>query len=238
MNSRGFLVLAVAFLVSYFMSVVHAQAQQLYTATDLGALVQCGEVPGPIGTSINNQGDVAFYCGPNEGSYILLHTGRQVNLGTGDSAPFAINIRDEVVGTNYSSGSGYFYNNGQLTWFPPYAFDPSGINNKGMVVGNNFPNSSFTWQGGVYTALNQKLHASRSTANAINDRGNVVGNAVIHNAYLAYLLHASGRITRLPPVNEYVIVTPVAINKYDEVVGWWGSGDNPYAFLWANHQLY
>jgi hypothetical protein len=218
-------------------SVVKTQAQQLYTATDLGPLVQC-EYQGPVGTSINNQGDVAFYCGLNAGSDIYFHTGRQVTFG-GDSAPSAINIRDEVVGVNYESGSGYFYKNGQTTWFPPYTFDPSGINNKGMVVGNKLYNSSFTWQSGVLTDLNQKLHASSSTANAINDRGNVVGNAVINNAYLAYLLHASGKITRLPPVNGNVIVTPVAINKYDEVVGWWGApGGYFYPFLWANHQLY
>ena len=65
---------------------------------------------------------------------------------------------------------------------------------------------------------------------------------MINNSYLAYLLHASGKVTRLPPASAVIgksaIVTPLAINKYDEVVGWWGPDDYPNPFLWANHQLY
>jgi probable HAF family extracellular repeat protein len=152
-------------------------------------------------------------------------TRRMQDLGNlGGVAGFiaAINNRGQVIG-----GSGI-------------ASDPAACSPGGSIEFNNPDCHPFLWDQGILTDLYTSTPGSHpTTAEAINDAGEIVGAAVFPNApYDAYLWQ-NGVATDLGTLNGDCLSRPSAINSRDQVVGWSAScdGNDVRVFLWEDGSI-
>jgi probable HAF family extracellular repeat protein len=160
-------------------------------------------VSGAIG--INDRGQAVGTSGacapisPSIGAHALLwENGKFTYLGTLggqlSNVAYAINNRGQVVGLSDLPGEvtahAFMWQNGIMTdlgTLPGDFFSVAfSINNKGQVVGEscdvNFNCRAFVWQKGTMTDLNTLIPAASSlyllSANDLNDRGEIVGQAL------------------------------------------------------------
>ena len=129
------------------------------------------------------------------------------SLGYGDSVAYGINDSGQVVGSSYNS-SGYqdafLYSGGVMTdlgTLDGVYSTALGINDSAQVVGNSYYSSgpehehAFLYSGGVMTDLNSLLPANSgwtlTSANAVNDNGQIVGSGQIDGQTHAYLMNVN-----------------------------------------------
>jgi probable HAF family extracellular repeat protein len=141
-------------------------------------------------------------CGPVSPAVslhaVLWQVGSVINLGglggAMNNVAFAINNRGQVVGFSDLSGDATFHaflwEDGIMTDLGTlpgdFSSSASGINNRGQVVGTSCDQNGncrvFLWENGVMTDLNtlvpQRSSLYLTVASDINDRGEIVGNAV------------------------------------------------------------
>lgn len=141
--------------------------------------------------AINNHGDVigdATVPGSRRSPVaILWRAGKAIPLGTlfGPSgAPIALNDHDQVVGispTATGTRHAFIWQDGTMTDLGSLGGDtfPTAINDRGQVIGQSTTadgaEHAFLWQNGTISDLGT-VNGDTSTARAINDSGEVVGD--------------------------------------------------------------
>ena len=169
-------------------SALHAAPPPDWTIQPLGTLGS----EGSFAMGLNNRGDVAGSSSvdipaPFGGNYFhgfVWGNGAMVDAGTPSGRPddfselVAINDRGLAIGL--SGGHAYAYQDG--VWTPlGFLGEPAEVNKSGTIVGSTFTSTGY--QGWVYRDGNLQwvgtLGGRDSQATAINDRGLVVGNAMV-----------------------------------------------------------
>jgi len=131
---------------------------------------------------INNRGQVvgdSSVDGMNSVP-VLWQRGTITALSEGFGDATAINDRGQVTGLYFGGNGSFLWSNGRLTdlgTLPGATFSQAyGINNHGQIVGyTDF--DAFVWQRGKMTAL-PRLTTGNTSAQDINDRGQIVGTSV------------------------------------------------------------
>jgi probable HAF family extracellular repeat protein len=222
---------------------------------DLGAVNGTNHA---IGRDINNRGQVVGEAGDvdvNDLRAFLYSNGTMTDLGTlGGPRSYAqgINDRGQIVGWSNndqgrSSGRAFLYENGRMTDIgtlrgandtpstDAYAYD---INNRGAIVGTSSVGSGpnrhgFVYQDGAMRDLGTL--GIGSGANAINERGQIVGfNQFASADYRAYL-YQNGTMIDIGTLGG-TSSNAYGINELGQVVGWSQAAGNgsSSAFLWQN----
>jgi probable HAF family extracellular repeat protein len=188
-------------------------------------------------------------------------------LGTGtDAMAQFINERGQVVGWSYTSSAP----NGSCPFFLPltlgsFIWDQkngmrdletlggtctiaTGVNNRGIVIGDNVDDNiierGFLWENGLITDLGGTIGGSQTTAEALNEAGQVVGVGTLAGelSYHATLWKHVGEITDLGTVDQDPCSFPSGINSKAQIVGASLIGcafdSNTRAFLWQDGSIF
>ncbi len=209
---------------------LHAQQQRRYVITDLGTLG--GTFSHANG--INNRGVVTgFSTLPDDTAFHAFRwqNGVMTDLGTlgglnslSQDDNHLVSERGDIVGFAENS-----------------VIDPNGEDDCGL--GTHLECLPFVWSTGVMTAL-PLLGGNNGSANAINSRGQIVGNAETANpdpiCSFDYLqvegaLWEKGQVKELPPLSGDPIGNAFSINDNGQVVGATGCITGLiHAVLWQN----
>jgi probable HAF family extracellular repeat protein len=158
----------------------------------------------------------------SQGTFTLLP-----GIAGGDfSQATGINIRGEIVGYSNDAANipnAVIWRHGVLTVLVPNSI-PSAINDEGQVVGTtrSSPSTPFLWQNGVTTPLPPiPGMAAAGTAQAINDRSQIVGSlgnlAVLWQNDVATDLNS--QVAKGDPLQPYVqLQTATLINNLGQIV--------------------
>jgi probable HAF family extracellular repeat protein len=180
----------------------------------------------------------------------IWQNGKMTALGTlggKSSAAVAINDRGQVAGwseTKTGVGHAFLWQLGKMRdlgtlsgkkWSSAVA-----INARGQVIGDSFGRLdregadaapvAFVWQNGKMTGLGT-LGAESSTASAINDSGQIVGNALGKNTERAFSWQ-NGKASYLAMPPRATGSVGVAVNNRGQVVGSAGGPGTMAPFLW------
>ncbi|MBW4597893.1 MAG: DUF3466 family protein [Brasilonema angustatum HA4187-MV1] len=187
-------------------------------------------------TSINNFGQVVGNS-VNENNFtgnnpLLYSQGRTQSLvALNNAIPYAINDKGEIVGGAQKNGP-FLYKNGTVVNFGTEGTVAYDINNQSQVVGILNTNKAFLYQNGTTTALGTLPGDNYSSAEGINDKGQVVGVSAptsISNGQ-AFLYSSSTNLInlgRLFPTDLYSVA--LDINNNGQVIGFSGSNPNFYS---------
>lgn len=196
------------------------------------------------GTAINNRGEVVGFS--NDGAFLWSADGGLRILsppaGYTEFQPFDINDDGTTAGLVYGDSGGITVRrraDGTIDTLPGISFTGwSGdtINGGGAIVGTirDAPRQvgAGVWEpGGAF-----RLLPSGSTANAINDRGEVAGTWFDGKTGGTAFFRADGTLARIPdmPGAEVSSQTPYGINNAGVVVGYLNRSDHSNdAFLWT-----
>lgn len=229
-----------------------ADAQPRYVVVDLGAL------PNAPGASeafdLNSSGTIAGSStyNPVQPAQIraVVGTASPVTalpepLGGGLSRAFAINDVGQVAGWDRVPGAtdrrlAVVWTSGAPTVLNPLAQHQNarafGINAHGVVVGQSSPNATggngaraVVWNGTTATDLGT-LGGQQSSAQDINDAGQVVGNSLLPDGSVRATLWQNGTVTNLGSGANFSYAT--AINNKGQIVGASTGPNNPRAYLW------
>jgi len=162
--------------------------------------------------------------------------------GLNQSEASDVNESGQVVGYSFNASnctSGFVFRNGKLDGLPALGgvrrcSTAAGINKDDKIVGGSTTDGyqGFTataWEHGVTIDLGL---GDQSFASSINDRGDIVGQAVINGRVRAFML-ADGLLTDLGSAGWYS--SAMAINESRQVVGVTDDAEGfPRAFLWQN----
>jgi probable HAF family extracellular repeat protein len=149
--------------------------------------------------SINNNGDiVGTYLPAVAGAYpyaVLLKSGTPTPIGgLGLGSVASMNDMDQVaINVNEQAA---VWSNGTVAPLAPLVSAALGINNSGQVVGyapaGTAPQHAFLYTSGVTVDLNTLIPANSgwtlTSANAINDLGQIAGNGQINGEFHAFRL--------------------------------------------------
>jgi probable HAF family extracellular repeat protein len=220
---------------------------------DHGTLTDLGMLPGTfsaVATGINDSGQIVGSCGFDHiGTRVGNHTSTQTSFsdhafiyqngvmtdlgslnGMSGSIATAINDRGEIVGTAVTARNiqhAFLYRNGVMKDLGP--FEPgrpesgaNAINNKGVVVG--FADTENDTEAFVYRDKKMiPLGKQTLSANGINSRDTIVGDAVAAKAY-AFIVYDGGKATDLndyiPASSGWQLETEAGINDAGQIVGY------------------
>jgi probable HAF family extracellular repeat protein len=210
-----------------------------------GEMIDLGTLGGSsIATAINNKGQIVGASAPGNGPShaVLWYEGTITDLGTLpggiDSAASAINRRGQVVGfseTPSGDGRAVMWSGGQVTALSDSGGNLAsaiGINNKGQVVGYSqitmsigFPQiHAVLWHDGQTEDLGTFGGDLRSYAGAINDEGQIVGDAETNtpDRHLHAILWEKGQMTDLntlvPADFGWVLEYAIGINRHGQII--------------------
>jgi len=224
-----------------------------------GVMIDLGTFGGDwsFAAGINERGQVVGTSQTSSGEYhaFLWEKGELTDLGTlggGFSSATEINERGQVVGCSTGPWGQYnhafLWESGVMTDLGTPATDYScaaGINDRGQVAGTSISNtfSAVVWHDGVSADLGSLGTGTGETwANAINNRGQVVGYSAIETGEFHWFLWEDGEMTDLTPDStSFSPSGPAAydINERGQVVGTL-NGPTPndtYAALWDHGSL-
>ena len=173
-----------------------AAQERRYTYVPVGSFGELKSAGSPL-YDVNASGQAVGIgeSGAGHGKPMRWDNGALFNLGAlfdrGGGAAKAINDAGDIVGwahpDAYSAGQPFVYRDGTLTSLGVVAGEPTAINNAGVIVGNRRNASGergFLWRDGVVTDLGtlggtrSGQYSTTTTAEDINDRGQVVGSSV------------------------------------------------------------
>lgn len=160
------------------------------------------------------------------------------------SASLPLDLNDHGVGIFYGMGDGprdrtFLYHNGRLLEFSRLVrrtdLDAFGINNRGEIVGSRFNlaaniwEQGFVWRHGKVKFLGKLAGYEENFANAINDRGLIVGGGsegVLDEAQAAVFVGKAPISLGIP--NSW----PVDVNERGHIVGLRSGGIGYSGFIW------
>lgn len=236
-----------AFVATALLALASASQAQTFSIRDLGAVARQSVSKG---YSLNSLGQAAgVSSSPNGDIPTLFTNGQSVDLGTLQPNDVAIatgiNGTGVVVGYEpFSSTPGntfhaFLYANGALHDIHSPSLFPAGttanaINGSGVVVGQgNLTSGSFR----AFVYANGKMTdigppgTSQGSAVAINDAGEIIGNAYPGGAFVL----SGGKFKFLtPPSGTSVSVN--AISSTGEIAGtiFFNSGSSPHTAVYSN----
>jgi probable HAF family extracellular repeat protein len=165
---------------------------------------------------------------------ILWDEGRIVDLGLlpGDGSSFAggINDRGQIVGASADLTRGtqhaVLWQNGQMIPLSPpapdcYAID---INNHGEIAGT-CDGVPVVWRDGVMVPIGLLPDFTSALANAINDKGTVIGSTIDVALLQSGFLWQDGRLIEL--ADSGVRMVPLDVNDRGQVVGYAPANPDP-----------
>ncbi len=171
------------------------------------------------------------------------------SFGSAETWANGINEPGQVVG--HSGGDAFFYTKKEMTDLAPFTISFSSsaaINNRGQIAGitsvNGVIEPAIYQKHGQVTVLPSlgavgAGGAQTAQAEAINNRGQVVGSAYVPGSpYQHAVLWSDGRITDLGALGAYSYAS--SLNDSGEIVGTTASGKSPTGdwlqvpFLYAN----
>ena len=175
----------------------------LYQITDLGSLGGFSQA-----YALNNLGQVVGDSITADGRQhpFLYSNGAMQDLGSLSTVPMpgresgianGINDSGQIIGgTNDTTGAArsFLYSNGMMQTLANNPGNPQGINNAGQIVG--FGSHAFLYQNGQTTDLGT-LNGGSSTARAINNNGQIVGNSVNNLTNDRAFLYQNGQMQDL-----------------------------------------
>lgn len=225
-----------ALFVTAFMAGTTSLLAQTYTVTDLGAV--SGQTQS-IGSGLNATGQAAgASSSPNGDIPTLFSGGKAINIGTllaGDVS-LATGINDSGAVAGYEPeefGDGFDHawvlSGGRLMDIHSPSLFPQGtqafaINDAGVVVGqgnlnlNNANFHAFVYANGKMTDIGPP-GAYQASATAINNNGQVLGNAYIPSGGGGTFIYANGKITFLTAPAGATAASGFALNSLGEVAG-------------------
>jgi len=218
-----------------------------------GNMTDLGTLPGghsSVAYGINNSGQVVGSCNDsNDTEQAILYTGgTMTELGTNGSCANGINDSGQVVGWRGSYVIGW--NGGGVGdlgslfggGYEVISSSAAGINNNGQIVGTASGYDAdeesqrgpvaFLYSGGTVVNLGS-LYSGPSYGVAINNKGQVVGNAAAKYTNYSWLYDAffwnSNLMTDLGTLGTNNSSSANAINNNGQVVGKSGG----HAFIWS-----
>ena len=225
-------------LLVLFLASSLAQAQQMYLMTRLGFSPTSPTINGANG--INNNGDVVGYDSAINGAY-LLHNGVVSSLGMTSASGVAISITGHVALRSWGPDlHSYLFTPGRRIWFNPFTDlgtlgGTGGLNNTGQtvalgmndnrtIVGQSTVSTTpqtwhaFSWSAGHMTDLGALSPGGTSSANAINNLGQIVGDSFGTDGIDRAFTMVNGVMTDLDPATHNYDSTAVAINDTGQIV--------------------
>jgi probable HAF family extracellular repeat protein len=225
-------------LLVLFLASSLAQAQT-YLMTRLGFSPTSPTINGANG--INNNGDVVGYDSAINGAY-LLHNGVVSSLGMTSASGVAISSTGHVALRSWGPDlHSYLFTPGRRIWFISPFTDlgtlggTGGLNNTGQTVALGMNDSrtivgsstipttpqtwhAFSWSAGHMTDLGALSPGGTSSANAINNPGQIVGDSFGTNGIDRAFTMVNGAMTDMDPANPNYDSSAVAINDGGQIV--------------------
>lgn len=171
----------------------------------------------------------------------------QIPLPNGATGADAKDINDAgtVIGYYRSATTerAFRYSGGVVTSLDPvggYEWSrPGGINAQGAIVGSSFTQNvggrATIWENGVGRDLNVPTPGSSSSANDVNDKGQITGSGPNANAYV----YSNGIIVDLGRLPGTTFSVGRSINNYGEVVGHSGGSNTAGTpFIYTEGKMY
>jgi hypothetical protein len=170
--------------------------------------------PSAFNTTFNGINNSNQIVGTTDSIGFLYQAGNFTNINMPSSdytSPLGINDKGDIVGEVGIKGVGnigFLFSGGVFTTLN---FQATGINNAGVVIGNN-QGSGFLYKGGVYSPFNF-YGAIQTILTGINNNGDIVGyySNTVGQVGFAY---EAGVFTTLE--EGYI---PTGINDLDQIVG-------------------
>lgn len=235
--------LAGAVLLGVYSS--HTHAALTYSVTDLGFLQGFGAYD----VSINNSGQIATsngYLYSNGQWQYIGDLGGTTPSGTTSVRAFDMNNSGQVVGVSSTPNGSYrafIYDGGAISEIGGLGdlSSADGINDPGDVVGtykDGLNTRAYLYHNGLVSDLGT-LGANFSTANAINDAGQVVGSSLRTDGLYHAYVYANGSMTDLGTLGG-AHSGANDINSLGQVVG--GAqvvmgGSDMHAFLYSEGMM-
>lgn len=215
----------------------HAFVRRDGTMTDLGTLPG-GNASAAYG--INSTGQIVGYsqAANLEAHAILWEDGEMIDLGPAgvDSEAVSINNGGQILGN--IAGVPVIWEHGTVRYLESPLGGVTRINNRGDVVGFSYSIHAQLWHEGIVTALPELDYFDYSQAVAINEYGQIAGNAGGEDeigSFAHAVIWKNERIFDLHTVSEGIVnSTAYDINNRGWVVGCIEKVDSfmPTAFVW------
>jgi len=222
-----------------------AESQFRHSNSYASAINETGAIAGSV-TSYSSDGDDTPVYGfslafPGARTATILR-GPQTNDWE-DTYPTGINAGGQIVGRTsalnnggpfraFVANGGVMTDIGSLDGDPNYSTDANAINDAGQIVGRSHTVGAFhafLYSGGVMTDINP--HGDTfSTANAINNRGEIAGSTGNHA-----FLYSGGVMHQLSALDS----SATGMNNHGEIVGTasFQGDNNGHAFLYAKGKM-
>jgi uncharacterized membrane protein len=162
--------------------------------------------------------------------------------GEGSSVITSVNNRGTVAG--FTSSTGFVWSGGVVTLLPvPPGQNGSSIaaiNNKQVVAGSSLggPQRATQWKRARPKPLRNPAGVQHSWAEGINDKGLIVGGAVMETGgHVIPILWTGGKPKALPTLSGATYSVARTLNSRGQIIGNSGSGSNSRAVLWEGKRL-